>query len=144
MGCQQSTLTDENSSAVQNESKTPVQPDLFAPEAATALEGKKSPTKPPSSSASVTTTRTAFSSSTLSLAVDEDDSYILPKVDYNGRLLKEEIVKRTSASVQSSLLSLGRGAKQFELQVSTSIGSSTKRSHFLARVQRTIFSFMIP
>lgn len=130
MGCQQSTLVDGNSSSVQKESTTPVQPEFFAKEVSKALEGTKSPNSR-SSQESFTTTRTAFSSSTVSLAVDEDDSYILPKVDYNGHLLKEEIVKRTSASIQSSSLSLGRGAKQFELQVSKSKESSEKRSYFL-------------
>lgn len=62
------------------------------------------------------TSRTNYSSSTVSLvSTDEDVSYLLPKVDYNGHLLKEEIVRRTSSSIQSSSLSLGRGAKTFEL-----------------------------
>ena len=55
---------------------------------------------------------------TVSLEVDEDDSYLLPKVDYNGHLLTEEIVRRTSSSLQCSSLSVGKGEKKIELQVS--------------------------
>lgn len=119
MGCQQSVPVEGNLSSGQNGSKAPLQAEFFDREVSKALESTRPTTAPPSST-SVATTRTAFSSSTVSLAVDEDDSYTLPKVDYNGRLLTEEIVKRTSASIQSSSLSLGRGAKQFELQVSKS------------------------
>lgn len=115
MGCQQSVPVEGNLSSGQNGPKAPLQAEFFEREVSKALESTRSTTAPPSCT-SVATTRTAFSSSTVSLAVDEDDSYTLPKVDYNGRLLKEEIVKRTSASIQSSSLSLGRGAKQFELQ----------------------------
>lgn len=118
MGCQQSVPVEGNLSSGQNGPKAPLQAEFFEREVSKALESTRSTTAPPSCT-SVATTRTAFSSSTVSLAVDEDDSYTLPKVDYNGRLLKEEIVKRTSASIQSSSLSLGRGAKQFELQVRT-------------------------
>jgi hypothetical protein len=54
---------------------------------------------------------------TVSLEVDEDDSYLLPRVDYNGHLLTEEIVRRTSSSLQCSSLSVGKEEKAFELQV---------------------------
>ncbi|MGK3742413.1 MAG: hypothetical protein ACI8RD_002185 [Bacillariaceae sp.] len=54
---------------------------------------------------------------TVSLEVDEDDSYLLPKVDYNGHLITEEIVRRTSSSLQCSSLSVGKEEKAFELQV---------------------------
>ena len=128
MGCQQSVPVDGNLSSGQNGSKTPLQTEFFDKEVSKALESTR-PTTARSSTESVATTRTAFSSSTVSLAVDEDDSYALPKVDYNGRLLKEEIVKRTSASIQSSSLSLGRGAKQFELQVSKSTITHQKVLH---------------
>jgi hypothetical protein len=55
---------------------------------------------------------------TVSLEVDEDDSYLLPKVDYNGHLLTEEIVRRTSSSLQCSSLPVRKGEKKIELQVS--------------------------
>jgi len=70
------------------------------------------------STASLRTARTVNSASSVSLGVDEDVSYLLPKVDYNGHLLTEEIVRRTSSILQCSSLSIGKGTKTFELQVS--------------------------
>jgi hypothetical protein len=71
---------------------------------------------PAASTTSAHTSRTALSSSSVSVAVDEDVSYLLPKLDYNGHLLAEEIVKRTSSSVENSSLLIGKGTKTFELQ----------------------------
>lgn len=71
---------------------------------------------PAASSSSVRTARTVASRSTVSLGADEDVSYLLPKVDYNGHLLMEEIVRRTSSSLQCSELSLGKLPKTFKLQ----------------------------
>lgn len=52
---------------------------------------------------------------TVSLEVDEERSDSLPKVDHNGFLVEEEIVRRTSSSLQCSSISIGskeKGGKQ--------------------------------
>ena len=76
--------------------------------------------KPASSTASVQTARTAYSTSTISDCCAEDVSDLenVPKLDHNGHLTTEEIVKRTSSSVQTSALSIGKGTKKFEIEVS--------------------------
>jgi hypothetical protein len=68
-------------------------------------------------STSSTPSTVSSRTTTVSLEVDEDDSYLLPKVDYNGHLITEEIVRRTSSSLQCSSLSVGKEEKAFELQV---------------------------
>lgn len=116
MGCQQSIYLDETSSPSFSSSVPPV---ISGGTGGTdkAL-GSIKPSSPTASTESIKTTRTALSSSTVSLAVDEDVSYLLPKLDYNGNLLTEEIVKRTSSSIQSTVLSIGKGTNKFELKVS--------------------------
>jgi hypothetical protein len=127
MGCQQSLPTDVSSSFDFDTSKTSVRPGSerakgFIDQIAEtkAFENRNQPTtvSPAASAASGLTSRTVYSSSTVSLEVDEDVSYLLPKVDYNGHLMMEEIVRRTSSSIESSALSVGNGTKTFELQVS--------------------------
>lgn len=123
MGCQQSMPLDDTSSPTIDVKAATLGGFIAKESAAKALvvikqqQQKSTPTMSPSASTeSVKTARTAFSSSNVSLVVDEDVSYLLPKVDYNGHLLKEEIVKRTSSSIQSSALSIGKGTNKFELQ----------------------------
>ncbi len=117
MGCQQSVPTDDISS-LNMPGSTPTKPFADRP-TIVAFDDEKQPASPPST-ASVRTARTAYSSSTVSVGVDEDVSYVLPKLDYNGHLLTEEIVKRTSSSVENSSLSIGKGKKTFEIEVSRS------------------------
>lgn len=127
MGCQQSLSTDVSSSFDFATSTSSVRPGserakgfIDQTAAAKASNNRKQPKEisPATSAASGLTSRTVYSSSTVSLEVDEDVSYLLPKVNYNGHLLMEEIVRRTSSSIESSALSVGNGTQTFELQVS--------------------------
>ena len=128
MGCQQSLPADVISSGDFPSSKSPVGSNseravgstgpTATPKALNTNGKQPTSISPPASTISGRTARTEYSSSTVSLGVDEDVCYLLPKVDYNGHLLTEEIVRRTSSSIQSSVLSIGKGAKKFELQVS--------------------------
>ena len=115
MGCQQSVPTDDISSLNMSGS-SPTKPFSDRVKGVEFNDGKQ-PASPPST-ASVRTARTTYSSSTVSVGVDEDVSYVLPKLDYNGHLLTEEIVKRTSSSVETSSLSVGKAKKTFDIEVS--------------------------
>jgi hypothetical protein len=73
-----------------------------------------------------TTTTTSVSTSpstvvpSVSLEVDEEVTYEIPKVDHNGNLLAEEVVRRTSTSLQDTRVVIGgtgKGGKKFRLQV---------------------------
>lgn len=87
-----------------------------------------SPQKPMSRSGrsynTTTTTSVSTSPSTVvpsvSLEVDEEVTYEIPKVDHNGNLLAEEVVRRTSTSLQDTRVVIGgtgKGGKKFRLQV---------------------------
>lgn len=61
---------------------------------------------------------------TVSLEVDEEITDEAPKLDQNGRLMPEEIVRRTSSCLNVSNITVGskdKGGK--ELQISVSEGS---------------------
>lgn len=119
MGCQQSMHTDVVSSFDVTKSASAFR---FASETQQTCGEKIAATgtrSPPASTSSLRTSRTVTSTSTVSLAMDEDSSYLLPKLDDNGHLSMEEIVRRTSSSLYCSSLTVGEGTETFELQVST-------------------------
>jgi serine/threonine protein phosphatase PrpC len=122
MGCQQSVPQDGSSAFGLNKTATTSDSRLKVElqQAGTTSSFKTKPLSvtgsPPGSTASLRTARTVASSSSGSFRVDDEPLYLLPKVDYNGHLLTEEIVRRTSSSIQSSALSIGTWPESFELQ----------------------------
>jgi isoleucyl-tRNA synthetase len=67
-----------------------------------------------------TTTANNTLTTSVSLEVDEEVTYSIPKVDHNGNLLAEEIVRRTSSSLQCTSLTVGstkKGAKVVHMEV---------------------------
>ena len=119
MGCQQSVPTDVDSFFVAAKSPSVVGSAINGTRKACIDQAanEKFNNKQSSLTASTASLRTTRTASNVSLGVDEDVSYLLPKVDYNGHLLTEEIVRRTSSILQCSSLSIGKGTKTFELQV---------------------------
>mmetsp|Transcript_5237 Transcript_5237/g.15229 ORF Transcript_5237/g.15229 Transcript_5237/m.15229 type:complete len:506 (+) Transcript_5237:189-1706(+) len=114
MGCQQSIPSDAGSSF---EEKTRiVTKSGLDSERNKACKTQSAVETPSDFSCSSRTAATISSTSSASLGVDEDESYRLPKVDCNGHLLMEEIVRRTSSSIQCSSLTVGEGKETFELK----------------------------
>jgi hypothetical protein len=69
----------------------------------------------------------------VSLEVDEEISYEIPKVDYNGNLLAEEVVRRTSTSLQTTTVTIGNTEKGGqELQVQVRCLARAMRDNFLS------------
>ncbi|KAG7352698.1 protein phosphatase 2C [Nitzschia inconspicua] len=103
MGCQQSTpmMVDPTFVASNTTRKIPIE----------------MPTQKQMSRSGRSNTTTATSTSPgsvnpeVSLEVDEEVTYEIPKVDHNGNLLTEEIVRRTSTSLQTTSVVIGNAEK---------------------------------
>jgi hypothetical protein len=66
--------------------------------------------------------------STVSLEVDEEMTNKLPKLDHNGHLMQEEVVRRTASSLSVSNISIGnKGKGGKELQISVSAESVSQQ-----------------
>lgn len=119
MGCQQSIPTDAGSSFDVTKSASALQRTCINQIAVTGTFKTKTQSatgSPEASTSSLRTARTVTSRSIVSLEVDEDSSYLLPKLDCNGHLLVEEIVRRTSSSLHCSSITVGEGTETFKLQ----------------------------
>jgi hypothetical protein len=76
--------------------------------------------KTTTSDGTATTTANYTLATSVSLEVDEEVTYSIPKVDHNGNLLAEEIVRRTSVSLQCTSVTVGstkKGAKIIPIEV---------------------------
>ena len=121
MGCQQS-VPDDN--LKMNVGKSERQPRIGRSDGAT----KQTSTTTMKRHSEVTLTASTSSraaGSTVSLDVDEYITDEPPKIDSNGHLMPEEVVRRTSESISDSIIMLGdkrKHGKEVRLTVSTIIG----------------------
>lgn len=125
MGCQQSTPMQIDPTFVNHNHASR---NTMSKENA-ATKNNKQMTRSGRSNATTTTNSTMTSPRTLvptvSLEVDEEVTYEIPKVDHNGNLLTEEIVRRTSTSLQNTSVFIGsteKGGNKIRVQVCFTFG----------------------
>ena len=126
MGCEQSTPVTDTSYGVNNNKNDLSKSAHAPPKPSNRGTYHYHPSEPLSRSAQSHTTAASTSPSlagpAVSLEVDEEECYEIPKVDHNGNLLTEEIVRRTSTGLQTTFVTIGsteKGGKELKMEVRT-------------------------